>query len=177
MRLSGEGQSTLFPPVGQAAEQVVITGQVLDGERHFVEDALLEIWQANPAGRYNHPDDVRDLPIDPTFTGFARASTDFHTGVFRFESVKPGRVPDAEGAFQAPHIALIVQARGMLNPVFTRIYFSDEEEANADDLLLRGLPADRRQTLIAALTEGTQPKEYRFDVRFQGVDETVFLDF
>jgi protocatechuate 3,4-dioxygenase alpha subunit len=177
MRLSGEGQNVLAAPTGQTAERIVITGQVLDGERRFIEDALLEIWQANPAGRYNHPDDIRDLPLDASFTGFARASTDFDTGVYRFETVKPGRVPDAEGAFQAPHISLIVQARGMLNPVFTRIYFSDEEDWNGDDLLLRGIPGSRRGTLIADLAPGTDPKEYRFDVRFQGDDETVFFDF
>ncbi|MCI0426346.1 MAG: protocatechuate 3,4-dioxygenase subunit alpha, partial [Actinobacteria bacterium] len=159
------------------AEAVVITGRVLDGERRHIEDALLEVWQANPAGRYHHPDDIRDLPLDPAFTGFARAVTDPVTGLYRFETIKPGRVPDPEGALQAPHIALIVQARGMLNPVFTRIYFSDEMEANEDDLLLRATPSPRRATLVASLVEGTTPKVYEFDVRFQGEDETVFLDF
>jgi protocatechuate 3,4-dioxygenase alpha subunit len=176
MRLSGPGQNIVVG-ADPAAERIVITGRVLDGERNHIEDALLEIWQANHAGRYNHPDDTRDLPLESFFTGFARAATDFQTGGYRFETVKPGRVPDTEGAFQAPHISLIVQARGMLNPVFTRIYFSDEEEANTDDLLLRGVPLERRPTLIAELVPGTDPKEYHFDVRFQGDDETVFFDF
>jgi protocatechuate 3,4-dioxygenase alpha subunit len=86
-------------------------------------------------------------------------------------------VPDAEGVFQAPHISLMVQGRGMLNPVFTRIYFSDEAEANQDDLTLRNVPADRRSTLIAQLVDQSDPKTYRFDVLFQGEDETVFFDF
>jgi protocatechuate 3,4-dioxygenase, alpha subunit len=176
MRLASPGQHVVAS-ADPAAERIVVAGQVFDGERKSIEDALLEIWQANPSGRYNHPDDTRDLPMDKSFTGFARAATDYQTGAYRFETVKPGRVPDSEGAFQAPHVSLIVQARGMLNPVFTRIYFSDEETANSDDLLLRGIPAPRRSTLIAELVPGSNPKEYRFDVKFQGDDETVFLDF
>lgn len=175
MKLFGEGQNRIPAPEG--AEPIAIVGQVLDGERNHVEDALLEIWQAGPSGRYNHPDDTRDLPLEPGFTGFARTATDFQTGAFRFETVKPGLVPDLEGAFQAPHLSLIVQARGMLGPLFTRIYFSDEDEANRDDLVLRGIPTARRPTLIAELSPGSEPKEYRFDVKFQGDDETVFFDF
>jgi protocatechuate 3,4-dioxygenase, alpha subunit len=175
MRLGGEGENVIAPPIGGQA--IGITGRVLDGDRNHIEDALLEIWQAAPTGRYNHPSDTRDLELGAGFTGFARAITDFETGQFRFETVKPGLVPDAEGAFQAPHIALIIQARGMLNPVFTRIYFSDEVEANADDLVLRSVPTGRRDTLIAELVDPGEKLEYRFDVRFQGVDETVFFDF
>ena len=172
LRLFKEGENVLVPP-GHPG-RIAIQGRVLDGDRNPIEDALLEIWQANSAGRYRHPDDHRELALDNGFTGFGRAITDFETGEYRFETVKPGRVPDAEGAFQAPHISLIVQGRGMLNPVFTRIYFSDEDEANRDDLILRGLPAARRGTLIAELV-GTAV--YRFDVLFQGDDETVFFDF
>ena len=176
MRLGGEGQNVIMPPA-EGGERVVITGRVYDGDRLHIEDALLEFWQANPLGRYNHPDDRRDLELDPGFSGFARAMTDFHTGVYRLETVKPGPVPDPEGAFQAPHISVVVQARGMLDPVFTRIYFSDEESANGDDLILRRVPRSRRDTLVAELEPGTDPKSYRFDIRFQGEDETVFFDF
>ena len=176
LRLYREGEEILVPP-DYPGEHIVIEGKVLDGDRNHIEDALLEIWQANPAGRYRHPDDTRDLPLDDGFTGFGRAVSDFETGEYRFETVKPGPVPDAEGAFQAPHISLIVQGRGMLNPVFTRIYFSDEEEANADDLTLRRVPAARRETLVASLVEGRELKTYQFDIRFQGEDETVFFDF
>ena len=176
LRLSGEGQNILVSP-GQPGEPIVIEGTVLDGDRNHIEDALLEIWQANPAGRYHHPDDTRDLGLDEDFTGFGRTVSDFKTGQYRFETVKPGLVPDVEGAFQAPHISLIVQGRGMLNPVFTRIYFPDEDEANADDLILRSIPAERRNTLIAELIDDSEPRTYRFDVLFQGDDETVFFDF
>jgi protocatechuate 3,4-dioxygenase, alpha subunit len=173
MRLAGEGQNILTTQ----GDRIVIEGKVLDGAGNHIEDAFLELWQAAPSGRYRHPDDRRDLELDPSFTGFGRTASDFETGEYRFETLKPGRVPDPEGAFQAPHISLIIQGRGMLNPVFTRIYFSDEEEANADDLVLRGVPESRRHTLIADLREGSNPPTYRFDIRMQGEDETVFFDF
>jgi protocatechuate 3,4-dioxygenase alpha subunit len=172
MRLGGQGENVLVTTGG---EPIVVTGRVFDGDGRPIEDALLEFWQANPLGRYHHPDDRRDLALDPAFTGFARAMTDFATGVYRLETVKPGRVPDLEGDFQAPHISVIVQARGMLNPVFTRLYFSDE--VNEDDLVLRTVPRERRSTLIASLIPGSDPKVYEFDVRFQGENETVFFDF
>lgn len=176
LRVYREGDEILVPE-GFPGGRIVIEGKVLDGERKHIEDALLEIWQANPAGRYRHPDDTRDLALNDGFTGFGRTVSDFETGEYRFVTVKPGPVPDAEGAYQAPHISLVVQGRGMLNPVFTRIYFSDEEEANQDDLTLRRVPAPRRDTLIAQLLDDQDPKVYRFDVLFQGEDETVFLDF
>lgn len=176
MRLGGEDQNVI-PAPAEGGEPVVITGRVLDGDRKHIEDALLEIWQASPLGRYGHPDDPRPIQIDPAFTGFARAMSSFETGEYRLETVKPGPVPDLEGDFQAPHIVVILQARGMLNPLFTRIYFSDEEEANQDDLILRQVPANRRQTLIAELVDGSDPKEYRLDIKLQGEDETVFFDF
>jgi protocatechuate 3,4-dioxygenase, alpha subunit len=173
MRLAGEGQNILTT----RDDRIVITGAVFDGAGNHIEDAFLEIWQAGPSGRYRHPDDRRDLETEPSFTGFGRTATDFETGEYRFETLKPGRVPDPEGAFQAPHISLIVQGRGMLNPVFTRIYFSDEDEANADDLVLRSVPESRRRTLVAEMQEGSNPPVYRFDIRMQGEDETVFFDF
>lgn len=173
MRLSAAGENILTT----RHDRIVITGRVLDGAGNPIEDALLEIWQAAPSGRYNHPDDSRDLELEPSFTGFGRAATEFGTGSYRFETLKPGRVPDAEGAFQAPHISLVIQGRGMLNAVFTRIYFSDEEAANRDDLVLRGVPESRRHTLIARLQEGSSPPTYRFDIHMQGEDETVFFDF
>jgi protocatechuate 3,4-dioxygenase, alpha subunit len=173
MRLTGEGQNILTT----RDDRIVIEGKVVDGAGKHIEDALLEIWQAGPSGRYNHPDDTRELELEPDFIGFGRKASDFETGEYRFETLKPGRVPDAEGALQAPHISLIVQGRGMLNPVFTRIYFSDEEEANADDLILRRVPESRLHTLIAQLQDGSDPPVYRFDIRMQGEDETVFFDF
>lgn len=174
MRIAGEGENVL--PVPEGAERIVITGKILDADGDHVEDALVETWQANPEGRYNHPDDQRDLSMSEGFTGFARAKSDFETGEFRVETVKPGPVPDPEGEPQAPHISMIIQARGMLNPVFTRIYFSDEPEANAHDLVMRRVPAERRDTLVAERVEGSDPTEYRFDVKLQGDNETVFFD-
>lgn len=174
MRIAADGDNVLPAPEG--AERVVISGRVLDGEGRHVEDALVETWQANAEGRYRHPDDQRDLALSKGFTGFARARTGFETGEYRIETVKPGPVPDPEGEPQAPHIAMIVQARGILNPLFTRIYFSDEPDANQHDLLLKRVPPDRRETLMAEPVEGSDPKEYRFDVKLQGEGETVFFD-
>lgn len=167
------GEEYVLPvPVG--ADRIVISGQVLDGDDDPVPDALVETWQANPEGRYNHPDDRRDLTLDEGFSGFGRAKTE--GGGFRIETVKPGLVPDPEGEPQAPHISVIIQARGMLNPVFTRIYFSDEPEANDHDLVMQRVPQQRRGTLIAKHVEGSDPTEYRFDIKLQGDNETVFFD-
>jgi protocatechuate 3,4-dioxygenase alpha subunit len=176
MRLGAVGENVLGTPE-TLGPRVRIEGRVLDGDGKHIEDALLELWQANAAGRYRHPaDDRDDVPLDPAFTGFGRAASDFETGEYWFGTVKPGRVPTADGALQAPHLNVIVQGRGMLNPTFTRIYFADETEANAADPVLAQVPADRRHTLIAELVEAEPTPTYRFDVRFQGPDETVFFD-
>lgn len=163
-------------PVPDGAQRIVITGRVLDSDEDPVGDAMVETWQANQAGRYNHPDDRRDLDLAEEFSGFARAKTEFETGEYRIETVKPGPVPDPEGEPQAPHISVIVQARGMLNPVFTRLYFSDEPEANDHDLVMRRVPSERRDTLVAKHVDGSDPAEYRFDIKLQGNNETVFFD-
>jgi protocatechuate 3,4-dioxygenase alpha subunit len=177
MRLAAEGDNVL---VGDATpgERIRLEGRVLDGDRAPVEDALVEVWQANAGGRYRHPDDARGgIPLDDGFTGFGRAASDFDTGEYWFETVKPGPTPDPDGRPQAPHLNVIIQARGMLLPTFTRVYFSDEHEANATDPVLRGVAAHRRGTLVAQLVDGTDPRVYRFDIVYQGDDETVFFDF
>lgn len=177
MRLAAVGQNVLIRP-GTPGERIRIEGKVLDGDRQIIEDALIEIWQANSAGRYRHPDDNRqEINIDNDFTGFGRTASDFQTGAYWFETIKPGRVPDPEGELQAPHISAVIQARGMLYPSFTRIYFSDESEANSHDLILAMVPPDRRSTIIAKLMDGSDPKSYVLDLKFQGEDETVFFDF
>lgn len=174
--LAAPGENVLAGP-GVPGRRIRLEGQVLDGGRRPIEDALLELWQANAAGRYRHPLDDRDeLPLDDGFVGYGRCSTDFRTGLYSFETIAPGRVPHPDGGMQAPHLSLIVQARGMLLPSFTRVYLDDEAEANAADPLLASLPPTRRATLVAALVEPGEPTVYRFDVRFQGDDETVFLD-
>lgn len=153
-------------------EPIRIEGRVFDGDGAFVEDALVEIWQADAAGEY-----ATSGGGISKFTGFGRAESDPTTGTYWFETIKPGRVPDPEGELQAPHLSVIVQARGMLRPVFTRLYFSDEMEANDADLILRMVPPERRPTLLASLARVEDRKVYRFDVHLQGVEETVFFDF
>ena len=178
MRLSGEGENVLTSPesVGQ---RIRIEGRVLDGDRNHIEDALIELWQADSSGRYHHPaDDRTDVPLDPAFSGFGRCASDFKTGAYSFLTIKPGPVPHPDGGLQAPHVSLTIQARGMLDPTFTRVYFDDEPDANQADPVLQSVPVHRRSTLIAEHTEGddTSVPTYRFDILYQGDDETVFFD-
>jgi protocatechuate 3,4-dioxygenase alpha subunit len=147
-----------------------IRGRVLDGNGDVVPDAMVETWQADPDGGFASPEDPRGASSYPGFRGYARAQT--LSGEFGVFTLKPGRVPDGEGGLQAPHIDVSIFARGLLDRVVTRIYFADEAEANAEDVVLRGLPDDRRQTLIAEKTADG----YRFDVNLQGDRETVFFD-
>jgi protocatechuate 3,4-dioxygenase alpha subunit len=160
---------------GAAGQVIIITGRVLDGDGAPVPDALLEIWQANASGRYNHPDDTRDTPLDPRFGGFGRAGTDAQ-GRFRFRTIKPGPVPGAGGSMQAPHINVSVFARGLLKRLVTRIYFPDEP-LNAHDPVLASLPdTARRATLIARPTEDESGLGLSFDIVLQGDHETTFFD-
>lgn len=176
MRLSSEGDNVLTAPE-TVGTRIRVEGRVLDGDRNHIEDALIELWQADSGGRYHHPGDDRDdVPADPAFTGFGRCASDFHSGSYSFLTVKPGPVPHPAGGMQAPHLSLTIQARGMLNPTFTRVYFPDEQSANAADPVLQSVPENRRATLVAELIESTGVPVYRFDVRYQGDDETVFFD-
>jgi len=154
-------------------ERIVIAGRVLDGDGAPVPDALIELWQANAAGRYNSPDDGQsDKPIDPNFLGYGRVATD-PQGRFKITTIKPGPVPGRGNALQAPHINVAFFARGLLRQLQTRIYFSDEP-ANASDPLLAGIEDNGvRQTLIARRDDGGS---YRFDFVLQGEGETAFLD-
>ena len=156
-----------------AGEPIEIAGFVYDGDGAPVPDALIELWQANAAGRYASPaDDRADLPLDADFKGFGRASTGAD-GSYRFRTIRPGRVPGPGNALQAPHAAISVMGRGILKRLVTRIYF-DGAEGNDDDPVLALAPPDRRHTLIARRTGAGGP--YRFDIRLQGADETVFFD-
>ena len=149
-------------------ERIVIEGQVFDGEGEVVPDAMIEIWQADARGRIVRP---RDSNV--VFTGFGRCGTGSDERCrFRFETVKPGARDDV----QAPHIDVIVFMRGLLSHAYTRIYFSDEVEANARDPLLAQVPAERRRTLIASWEETESGPLYRFDIHMQGDRETVFFD-
>jgi protocatechuate 3,4-dioxygenase, alpha subunit len=147
-----------------------LRGRVLDGNGDVVTDAMIETWQADPDGRFDHPDDPRGAQVRPGFRGFGRSHTT--DGEYAICTVKPGRVPDGEGGLQAPHVDVSVFARGILDRVVTRIYFADEAAANADDVVLRSLPDDAaRQTLIATPADDG----YRLDIHLQGERETVFF--
>ena len=156
-----------------AGERIVIEGEVRDGDGAPVPDAVIELWQANAAGRYNSPSDNQtDKKIDPNFIGFGRASTDGQ-GRFKITTVKPGPVPGRGNALQAPHINVAFFARGLLKQLFTRIYFADEA-GNASDPLLSGIDdGNVRNTLIARKSKSGA---YRFDFILQGKNETAFLD-
>ena len=159
-----------------AGDKIRIEGRVLDGDKAPLPDALVEIWQANAAGRYAHPEDRQAKALDPPFRGFGRSATD-KEGRFRFTTVKPGPVPGRGNALQAPHISVCVFARGLLKQLTTRLYFPDEALNKADPVLGLVEDAARRQTLMAkpAGQEGGI-KLYRFDIVLQGADETVFFD-
>jgi protocatechuate 3,4-dioxygenase alpha subunit len=152
-------------------ERVIIEGAVLDGDRAPVGDAMLEIWQANSEGRYDHPADTQEKLLDPNFYGFGRIGT-AQDGSFRIVTIKPGPVPGAGGRLQAPHISVSVFARGLLKRLATRIYFPGEA-LNQSDPVLNEVPAERRPSLIARPgADGA----LRFDIILQGTDETVFFD-
>ncbi|OVZ57403.1 protocatechuate 3,4-dioxygenase subunit alpha [Pigmentiphaga sp. NML080357] len=163
-------------------ERIRLEGQVYDGSGTVLRDVLVEIWQANAAGKYAHPADTQDKPIDPAFRGWGRTGADFDTGFYSFETIKPGPVPGAKpGTMQAPHICLILFARGINIGLHTRVYFEDEKEANAKDPIINGIEWEiRRDTLIAKREERDGKVVYRFDIRIQdtpdGGKETVFFD-
>jgi protocatechuate 3,4-dioxygenase alpha subunit len=164
-------QSKLVDPDHPSA--IRIAGTVFDGAGEPVNDAMLEIWQANSAGRYAHPEDTReDLPLDENFSGFGRCGTDAE-GRFGFVTIKPGPVPGPDGRPQAPHIDVEIFARGLLKQLVTRIYFPDEEAANASDPVLNSIEDPELQsTLIARAVDSG----LRFDIRLQGEGQTAFFD-
>jgi protocatechuate 3,4-dioxygenase, alpha subunit len=170
-----EEDLSLMAGADTQGEHIVVKGRVLDGKGAPVSDALVEMWQADHQGRYRHPADLRSDPLpDPTFTGFGRCGTDAE-GRFRFVTIKPGPVPFDNERLQAPHLNLLVLARGLLDNLITRFYF-DDEPANADDPVLRLVPAERRFGLIARREEIAEGVVYRIDVRLQGEGETAFLE-
>jgi protocatechuate 3,4-dioxygenase alpha subunit len=150
---------------------ITISGTIYDGAGDPVPDHLLETWQADPEGRFADLHDHGQTTEVEGFRGFARYGVEDGDGTYEIVTVKPGAVPSADGTMQAPHIDVSVFARGMLNRCVTRIYFADEDQANAADPVLGRVPAERRQTLIAQPTADG----YRFDIRLQGSGETVFF--
>jgi protocatechuate 3,4-dioxygenase alpha subunit len=148
-------------------ERVRLVGVVWDGSGHPVRDALLELWQADNAGRHNAPD----------FSGWGRAAASSETGEWAFETIRPGVVPWRDGQPQAPHVSLLIFARGINIHLHTRLYFPEEAAALAADPVLRAVEqAGRRATLVAQRVEGGPVPTYRFDIRLQGEGETVFFD-
>jgi protocatechuate 3,4-dioxygenase alpha subunit len=158
---------------GTSGERITVQGRVLDGDRVPVPDAMLEIWQANAHGKYDHPEDTQDKPLEPGFKGYGRVPTTAE-GVFRFVTIKPGAVPGPDGKEQAPHLVISVFMRGVLRRLVTRIYFPDEPR-NAADLILNLVEPARRSTLIARKTSGG-PGSLEWNVVLQGPEETVFFD-
>jgi protocatechuate 3,4-dioxygenase alpha subunit len=156
-----------------SGQKVRIEGRVLDGDGKPINDAMIEIWQADAQGRYAHARGEKPRP-NAKFTGFGRSATD-KDGMYVFDTIKPGSVPGPEGKPQAPHIVVCIFSRGMLRQVYTRLYFSDEA-ANGADPILALVSADRRDTLIAHKQPGSGAAVYRFDIRVQGENETVFFD-
>jgi len=148
-----------------------IRGMFSDGAGVPIPDGMVEIWQANAAGRYAHTADGRtDLELEDGFLGFGRSGT-VNGGTFEFVTIKPGRVPWPEGGLQAPHLEVSVFARGLLKHAVTRIYFPDEAEANTSDPVLCGLGEKARASLIAT----AEADGYRFDIRMQGPGHTTFF--
>ncbi|MGP1396316.1 MAG: protocatechuate 3,4-dioxygenase subunit alpha [Inquilinaceae bacterium] len=157
-----------------------IEGHVFDGTGTALKDALVEIWQADSAGRHASPLDPRGPSQDPHFFGFGRCACDGETGLYGFDTVKPGRVPSPTGAPMAPHVTLFIVARGINMGLHTRLYFPDEDAANAEDPVLARIEQTvRRSTLIARRDGGEGRPVYRFDICLQDSmagSETVFFD-
>ena len=170
--------SNVLAGEGVAGERIRVEGRVLDGSGAPCRDVLIEIWQANAAGRYDHPRDQQERALEPGFRGWGRTGTDFETGIWSFETVKPGPVTGRRGfRDMAPHINLWLAARGINIGLSTRIYFADETERNAEDPVLRMIdPQARRETLLARREQRGGATVYVFDIRLQGEGETVFFD-
>jgi protocatechuate 3,4-dioxygenase alpha subunit len=154
-------------------QRIRIEGSMLDGDGKPINDAMIEIWQADAQGRYAHARGEKPRP-NAKFTGFGRSATD-KAGVYSFDTVKPGVVPGPDGKPQAPHIVVCIFSRGMLRQIYTRIYFADEAANDADPILML-VPGERRGTLIAHKAIRGELPVYRFDIRVQGENETVFFD-
>ena len=165
-------QDSLVGP-GVSGQRLTIEGRVLDGNGKPVPDAMIELWQANTHGKYAHPEDKQEKPLEAGFKGYGRIPTD-DNGKFRFTTIKPGQVPGPDGKAQAPHIVVSVFARGLLRRLVTRIYFPDEP-SNAGDFALNLVEPARRGTLIAKKAGG-QGGVLEWNVILQGAQETVFFN-
>jgi protocatechuate 3,4-dioxygenase alpha subunit len=158
-----------------SGQRILVRGKVLDGDGEPISDAMLEIWQADAEGIYGHPADPRHSDADPAFGGFGRAPTN-NSGEYSFKTIKPGAIEREGETTMAPHINFRIFARGMLIHAYTRMYFPDQAENEADAVLQMISNADRRLTLIADQEAGDDLPTYRFDLFLQGEKETVFFD-
>jgi protocatechuate 3,4-dioxygenase, alpha subunit len=161
-----------------AGERIRVEGLVTDGAGTPIRDVLIEVWQADAAGIYPHPADPRAADAAPGFRGWGRVISNFGTGLYAFDTIKPGSVPGRGGRPMAPHLNLWIVARGINIGLNTRLYFADEEAANAADPVLNLIEDPlRRATLLAAREQAPDGAAvYRFDIRLQGANETVFFD-
>ena len=153
-------------------ERITLSMRVLDGTGTPLRDALLEIWQADAAGLYNSTAETRGA-ADPDFAGWGRQPTDMQTGLCVFETIKPGRVPFRDGRLMAPHVSVWIVARGINIGLHTRMYFADEETANAEDPWLSRI---EHRIRVATLIAPREANSYTFDIHLQGEKETVFFD-
>src|SRR5689334_2099969 len=166
-------------PLGQmrqpqaSGDAIRLVIRLFDGEGAPIPDGIIELWQADATGKYEHPEDTQPAIPDAAFCGFGRLGTD-PMGTCVFETIRPGRVPGLGETRQAPHINVIVLARGMLLPLFTRIYFAGDS-ANPEDAALSAVPEDRRSTLLAQ-PDATRTATWTFDIHLSGRRETVFFD-
>jgi protocatechuate 3,4-dioxygenase alpha subunit len=181
------GEENILVTAQTAGQRIIIEGTIYDGDGAPVPDALIEIWQPDAQGFFNHPADPNHAQADPAFRGFGRSAT-VNNGKFHFETVKPGAIAGANGQMAAPYINVRVFARGMLIHAVTRIYFAGEN-ANRYDPVLSAIDPERRRTLVAVYSHDTPPQSppewgghkgslpcYHFDIRLQGEGETVFFD-
>ena len=167
----------LIPSVaGPSVEgaRVTIHGRVLDADQQPIPDALVETWQANVHGKYAHPEDTQEKPLQKGFVGLGRVPTD-DEGAFSLTTIKPGRVPGPGGVLQAPHLNVAILMRGLLRHLVTRLYFPDEP-SNEEDPILRLVEPGRRATLMAKSTPG-RPGNLEWTVVTAGENETVFFDY
>ncbi|WCR11185.1 protocatechuate 3,4-dioxygenase subunit alpha [Paracoccus stylophorae] len=157
-------------------QRIRVEGLVIDGTGSAVKDVLLEVWQANADGYYAHPEGGKE--VEDGFRGWGRVITDFETGEWGFDTVKPGAVMGRHGRPMAPHLNLWIVARGINLGLNTRMYFEDEAQANADDPVINLIEWERRRATLIARRDGERDgvPRYRFDIRLQGEDETVFFD-
>ncbi len=170
IELTKKSHNVLVQP-NTLGKQIIIQGQVLDGDGKPIDDAMIEIWHADANGYYDHPNDPNQAKADPHFRGFGRADTiNSESLTYSFHTIKPGIIAGQS----VPFINVRVFARGMLIHALTRLYFADED--NSKDEVLRSIPTERQGTLIAKQVEGASMPTYQFDIKFQEDDETVFFN-